>query len=1009
MLIAAMLVAPVVSVISMPTVSASPAVAATFEPDVKLTKANVSITVTVTITNTGDESIENIRILPAATGNPGTLENLAPVVILPKDNVIRTGVDNIVTIPAGTVVKLTGTVVVPAGENVQIPAGGYVARDNYYESGGSYELQLNENLLATITNENINVVTGDKGTLDNLSLSLTDENVSKAEDFKVVIDNATVRLVEDTWAIRTDVENVYLLVSDTTVEIDNLVVSAQIAADNTFKNENIISVAVDDTVDIDPSLVDNVGRIFIATHNADASPYDISKGENIIVVTGTDINLLPGTRLVVATGTVIIELEENQRVVRGGRENVIAEIAVENRPIGWMQYEGTVGGVEYVEWVAIGGATSENALAPGESENFPFAVSIPAQDGTYYFDAYLDGSYKEKVFSIEVDGTKPTITVEVSPDWVKDNVEVTITITVSEEVSIDNVFVAENNGENVALTLSTTDNKVFTATYITGDNENRDGYATIYVVGVRDAVGNENEAVKDDLLFIDRRAPGPIDLDVLSGWPEEVENKASFTISAGSGSFVAENDNLVWVPSDEALAIRDGLQLEFLVDGQSVGIGDIDPYGGLSTFTLSLSEGKHEVGVRLIDRAGNVGEISAENIVVDTSAPSVSISVTTLGGEAVTDGGYVKENRVKIQVSISDAVLGVENRYDTSWVNDGIADNLVDNENFDLGWAVIFTWTDNEGPVPVDNLLDPETAPVIENEDNVRQNVFLTYTFENITPELPAGTYTIRVIAGDSMNTAYGKGPHKVEKTFTFKIDVEPPAAPSLATTTYQQTTLDAPQRGRKKTFSLSGTAEAGAIITAYANLYDPKTGSLLQSNVVLGSTTAGQDGRWSMSVNIGQYQGKVVEIRLEAKDAAGNVSTERTLYGYFLYDESPPTVTIDAQYKNITTDQSSIVITGSVEFDDWEHYTEIAVTASLATASIVTTYDEATGKILFTVSVPLSEGQTVIGVTAVDPVGNTGSDYATITRTVTPWATYAIVIVIIALILAAIGIFRRA
>ena len=151
-------------------------------------------------------------------------------------------------------------------------------------------------------------------------------------------------------------------------------------------------------------------------------------------------------------------------------------------------------------------------------------------------------------------------------------------------------------------------------------------------------------------------------------------------------------------------------------------------------------------------------------------------------------------------------------------------------------------------------------------------------------------------------------------------------------------------------------------------------------------------------------YQGKTVEVRVSATDTAGNESTTRALFGYFLYDASAPTVTIDSQYKNITTDKASIVISGSVQIDDWESYADITLTVSPSTASVV--FDQSTGT--FSVSVPLSEGQNLVAVTATDAVGNSGSDSATITRTVTPWATYAIVVVIIALILAAIAIFRR-
>jgi hypothetical protein len=64
-------------------------------------------------------------------------------------------------------------------------------------------------------------------------------------------------------------------------------------------------------------------------------------------------------------------------------------------------------------------------------------------------------------------------------------------------------------------------------------------------------------------------------------------------------------------------------------------------------------------------------------------------------------------------------------------------------------------------------------------------------------------------------------------------------------------------------------------------------------------------------------------------------------------------------------------------------------------------------------VSAPAPIGESIVSVTATDPIGNSSSDYATITREVVvevppPYAIYALIIVIIALLLAAIAIFRK-
>jgi subtilase family serine protease len=61
-----------------------------------------------------------------------------------------------------------------------------------------------------------------------------------------------------------------------------------------------------------------------------------------------------------------------------------------------------------------------------------------------------------------------------------------------------------------------------------------------------------------------------------------------------------------------------------------------------------------------------------------------------------------------------------------------------------------------------------------------------------------------------------------------------------------------------------------------------------------------------------------------------------------------------------------------------------------------------------FAVNVPLAEGANTIIVSAEDAAGNRDSASVTVERTVTPWGTYAIVLVVIALVLAAIAIFRK-
>jgi subtilase family serine protease len=115
--------------------------------------------------------------------------------------------------------------------------------------------------------------------------------------------------------------------------------------------------------------------------------------------------------------------------------------------------------------------------------------------------------------------------------------------------------------------------------------------------------------------------------------------------------------------------------------------------------------------------------------------------------------------------------------------------------------------------------------------------------------------------------------------------------------------------------------------------------------------------------------------------------------------------VSISSPAGGTTIDQSSIEITGSVTKDSWESYSSIILTLQVGTGSVVVPIgSDGT----FVYSVALSEGLNTIVARASDGVNLGAPVTVTATRTVTPWATYAIIVVIIALILAAIAIFRR-
>ena len=114
----------------------------------------------------------------------------------------------------------------------------------------------------------------------------------------------------------------------------------------------------------------------------------------------------------------------------------------------------------------------------------------------------------------------------------------------------------------------------------------------------------------------------------------------------------------------------------------------------------------------------------------------------------------------------------------------------------------------------------------------------------------------------------------------------------------------------------------------------------------------------------------------------------------------SPAWITTITSTVPETTDKTTLLVTGTC--DDLTATVTISATAlTKQTLSLGTDGS-------FSYAVPLSEGTNTITIEAIDPATNSSTTTLTTERTVTSWGTYAIILVIVALILAAIAIFRK-
>jgi len=953
--IAAMLIAPIAMVLSAGTATAAHTATVSVTPG--RVRGSESVVLSVTVTNDGS-STHNIQKVKITI--PSGWSALQPIVFLAKENQVKvTSSDNIVYLPAGTAVLLVenDNIYLPENTIVIVPENKYV----YVPPAGQTKLL-----------EDVEVKIRTPGGV--FTKNVKDENLTVVNTPSISIPTADVLILnQDIYAIKVGPNTIQLPENVELRTKENYTCSL---------TDNSVAPAADITVTLKDNrvtLVTDRPQNFMNWNLPAGTQLELTDNE-VIIPAGTVVQL---TR---ATTVEIVKVPDNTIVIRQKDQQLdITTATPDNVPSGWSVNNVTT----YIEWTG-------GSIAPGSSVVFKLATTSASASDLYTFTVTTtDASNLARnwTFTVEVDSNPPVLSVEVDKRWVGGSENVRITVKGNEPFTFDNVEIWENGMAPRLLTLTpSADNKEWTGVYTTENSDywENDGYITIRVNKARDELGNENTvATFADKIFVDRRKPIAPSLTGI-GLSVGVENKNDYVVTV----YLDDSyDNLVFTPSGYS---PENMKLEVLVDNVVVASGVAD-WTGLVSLELSIPDGKHTIAARVIDKAGNVGKDNIDNLVIDTQAPSVSIQLKeNTSGETIANNGYDNENVLSVKVTFSDAVLGIENA-----LNSG----LFENENLDNGYVVVLRAIENRGVLPADNfVLTPKVYPVEENVENAVPHVFLSYELENVV-RLPEGIYEIVAIAGDSMSTNYSKGAHRTEATLRFTVDTTPPGAPVLTTTQYVGTTKESPERSRRYSYTLSGTAEAGATVRVLANLYNFRTGQLTQSNVVLGSATAGADNRWTIIIDISQYQGRVVEVLTETIDVAGNVSTSRTSYGYLLYDVSAPVVTIDQKYKDMKTGQSSVVIEGRIQIDEWETYNDITVTVAPAGASV--NLDRSTGR--FTASVPLAEGKNQITITATDLVGNSGSDAAIITKTVTPWATYAVIIVIIALILAAIAIFRRA
>jgi hypothetical protein len=910
----------VASIVSISTISVS----ATHDENSSIDKSTLppstSMIRTITVNKTSGSPINKVRIiLPTSLTSA-----VKPVKNVPKDNIVRAYGDNIVVLPAGTVVQLLANENVILVENTDV----LVVKDKYvYWSVNSGQTKLQDNAKVEIM----------KSPSALANMIPDNDNIEMTQDVKVYLENDNqLRLVADTLVMLGS-DNIMTLPKDTKVQL-------------VATNDNGISEGENVMTKKDVTVVLNDNHVRLVDNNpANSMNWNILTGDNVELIDNQVV--IPAGTVVQLSTTVRVRIPENTEVIRESGENIdISGSDVENRPNNWMQSTGvsTLPPGNYVEWVGIG----DNKIA--SPLDFPIGFTTTSDNGDYTIYVQTTDTTSatvQKSIIVSIDNVAPTVTITASPTWVKGEVEVTITVEASEVIAnLENAWVAENKApEKTPVSLHSTDNITWTGTYTTSDNSERDGTATIYVLGseYEDSVGNQGTD-ENATFTIDRMVPPTPELTAITGFPTSPTNVGGWLIQG-----IAE-DNFCGVPTVQA-----GMTVKIRV-GTAITPATTDATGYFSA-NIPLNQGEQEVGIQYIDKAGNVGDENAENIIYDSIAPA--ITPNTISGKTLENDVRINDNTPTVKLSITDATMGIENAAFNPSDNSGYTVELQDENGVTIATLVNATPPDEDMPN--------------------------TISFENTYPTaLADGTYQIYVVAGDNLQMD--------NLVVTFVIDTTPPAAPTLNATASQNPS--APDIKTTRTVSLSGTAEPGATIRIWTSL-DPFTSETNVENVV-----ADEDGTWAKTLTIDQ--GVTVRIRVSQVDTAGNEGPKAT-YGYLKVDASAPVVVITKPATGTKTDKSTITVSGTVTKDAWESYT-LDITLRLqngvtSTSIVIPIASDGT----FSVNVTLAEGKNSIIATATDSVGNYTSYTVEVERTVTSWAIYAIILVIIALILAAIAIFR--
>jgi len=614
--------------------------------------------------------------------------------------------------------------------------------------------------------------------------------------------------------------------------------------------------------------------------------------------------------------------------------------------------------------------------------------------------------------TITVDGKAPSLSIVVTQENVAENNLVgdnyqsgnaTITITADEPLSaIGDVYIIDNTtGENLtpAISLDNTGNTVFIGEFTVGEWDDND--TVVYVAGpcatdLHDIVNIDNAT---ENIVVDTRAP----ILLKDGLADLLGDMVGQKTPAGTTYlYYVDNENAQTISGNVEDNWASGTRLDNTYDNVETILNVTVEWDSSSeswvptptptpdnsfSIDITMSDGlTSKLKVIATDWTGNTTENYVDNIFIDTRQPTIVFN--TIDGVAWDENDeLINNNKPEIKVTITDLGLGVAY------------------ENLNV-------YLDND-----DNINNGTPGAPYGELDNKSLWVVSTGVFENLIDNagegLVDGTYWIIVKANDNLRHTAAENENWAIAKQSFTIDATAPDwtgtvghTVTTAIKFYWEETMNIVPTTTKITtwYIVGGAQESGSTIKVYA-----PDNTTLVDNTTASTTKNAITGLYDFTLSPTLSEG-INKVYVEEIDKAGN-SSGRVLYGTYTVDKTPPVVTLTGPADATTTDAAQITVSGTV-VDALTSYDQISVRID-ATGAYVgkTVYLNPDGS--FNATVPLVEGTNVINVYAADAgitalAGNQTVTTRTVTRTVTPLTTYAIIIVVVALILAAIAIFRK-